>query len=474
LRGVLNTAGQLWASLDNLINDRPIKVAITGLSRSGKTVFLTSLIANLLAMGTGRPTMPALRAHIDKGGKERLRNIRLVPARAGTTPRFDYPGKLADLAAAQPKWPERTEDLAEIELELEIRAGDGLLGQLRGLSGTPRLRLELLDYPGEWLLDLPLLNLTYQRWSADTLDRLRQKPRAEAAAEFLAFVAHIDPTRTADDALIHRGHRLYKAALERCRSEHGLRYLQPGRFLTMGARNDAPFMWFFPADNLPADPARNSIGDLLQARFDAYKIEVRANFFDTHWQKFDRQIVLVDTLGALHAGRTAFEDTEHAIADIAASLTAGQSILPSWLGGSAIERVAYVATKADHVPELHRDNLRALMRDMVRPAQSHGAGTADAVSYHAAASVVSTTDGWADQPDGHREPVVWGRKLGETQARPYRVGNVPISRPPENFWSGRYFELPSFTPPAIDPNAANGIPHLGLDQILVDLIGDRL
>jgi len=54
------------------------------------------------------------------------------------------------------------------------------------------------------------------------------------------------------------------------------------------------------------------------------------------------------------------------------------------------------------------------------------------------------------------------------------VGNVPIARPPEGFWSGRYFELPSFTPPPIDPNAANGIPNLGLDRILVDLIGDRL
>jgi len=117
LRGILSTAGDLWHSLDNLINDRPIKVAVTGLSRSGKTVFITSLIANLLAMGTGKPTMPALRAHIDKGGSERLRNIRLVPARASTTPRFDYPGKLADLAGAQPKWPARTEDLAEIELE---------------------------------------------------------------------------------------------------------------------------------------------------------------------------------------------------------------------------------------------------------------------------------------------------------------------------------------------------------------------
>jgi predicted YcjX-like family ATPase len=471
LRGILTSTGRLWTSLDNLINDRPIKVAITGLSRSGKTVFLTSLIANLLAMGTGRPTLPALRAHIDKAGKDRLRSIRLVPARAGTTPRFDYTGKLADLAAAQPKWPARTEDLAEIELELEIRAGNGLLGQMRGLSGTPRVRLQLLDYPGEWLLDLPMLDLSYRRWSADTLDRMREKPRSDVAAEFLSFVNHIDPSRSADDALILRGHRLYKAALERCRAEFGLRYLQPGRFLTMGARSDAPFLWFFPADNLPSYTGRNSIADLLNARFDAYKAEVRASFFDTNFRAFDRQIVLVDTLGALHAGRGAFEDTETAIGDIAACLAASDSILPRLLGGTGIERIAFVATKADHIPELHRNNLRALMRDMVRLAREHGP---DSVSYHAAAAVVSTTDGWADQPDGHREPVVWGTKLGETQSRAYRVGNVPIAHPPDSFWSSRYFELPAFTPPLIDPNAANGIPHLGLDQILVNLIGDRL
>ena len=474
MRNLLNAAGQVWSTLDNLINDRPIRVAVTGLSRSGKTVFLTSLIANLLAMGTGRAALPALRARLDQDGKERLRAIRLVPARASTTPRFDYQGKLADLAAAHPKWPARTEDLAEIELEIEIRPGDGILGQVRNVTGTPRIRLELLDYPGEWLLDLPLLILTHAAWSTETLARLREKPRAEAAAEFLSFVAHIDPARAADDALIQRGHRLYKAALERCRTEYGLRYLQPGRFLTMGARNDAPFMWFFPVDKASEAPASGSIAELLRTRFEAYKTDMRATFFDTHFRAFDRQIVLVDTLGALHAGRTAYEDTERAIADIAACLAGADSFLPRWLGGTGIDRVAFVATKADHVPELHRDNLRALMRDMVHLARAHVPGEADAVSYHAAASVVSTTDGWADQPDGHREPVVWGKQLGETATRPYRVGNVPITKPPESFWSGRYFELPAFTPPPIDPNGANGIPHLGLDQILVDLIGDRL
>ena len=150
------------------------------------------------------------------------------------------------------------------------------------------------------------------------------KSRAsDAVAEFLTFVSHIDPSRTADDALIQRGHRLYKAALERCRAEYGLRYLQPGRFLTHGSRvttrrscgSSRPTISRRTPREIPSPTCST-------ARFDAYKTEVRASFFETHFRAFDRQIVLVDTLGALHAGRTAFEDTERAIADIAACLAA--------------------------------------------------------------------------------------------------------------------------------------------------------
>ena len=270
-----------------------------------------------------------------------------------------------------------------------------------------------------------------------------------------------------------RGHRLYKAALERCRAEFGLRYLQPGRFLTMGARNDAPFLWFFPADNLPSDPPRKlhrrpaaGNGSMRTRPKSARASSTRIS------AHFDRQIVLVDTLGALHAGRTAFEDTEHAIGDIAACLAASDSILPRLLGGSGIERVAFVATKADHVPELHRDNLRALMREMVRLAREHGPrcglvprrrrGRFDNRRVGGPARRSSRTGGVGPETGG------------DAKRGAYRVGNVPIAHPPDSFWSGRYFELPSFTPPPIDPNAANGIPHLGLDQILVDLIGDRL
>ncbi|WP_237217544.1 YcjX family protein, partial [Falsiroseomonas oryziterrae] len=60
-----------------------VRLAVTGLSRAGKTVFLTSLVANLLAAGRGARTLPALEAAA--GG--RLRAARLVPAETQATPR---------------------------------------------------------------------------------------------------------------------------------------------------------------------------------------------------------------------------------------------------------------------------------------------------------------------------------------------------------------------------------------------------
>ena len=440
--------------VDRALNEEDIRLAITGLSGAGKTVFLTSLIANLLAMAQGRATLPALQAVLDRHGAGRLRGVRLVPPGAGATPPFDIAAKLADLAGDSPHWPARTDHLAEIALELEIGPRGGMLGQMRGFVGTRRLRLRLLDYPGEWLLDLPLLGQSFAEWSRETLALLRQSPRAEAARPFLDYLGQIDGRRQAEEALVRRGHRLYREALARAQSEHGLRWLQPGRFLAPGPGVEQPFLWFFPIEGTGGP---GSMIALMSKRYDAYRADMRGRL--EALRGFDRRVVLVDVLGALAAGRAAFEDTERAIAAIGASLGGGR-----WFGRAA--RVAFVATKADHVPELERVNLRELLKTM--------AGPVAGASFHVAASIVSTTDGWADRPDGQREDVVWGRVLGEAAPRAYRVGSVPIRQPPAGFWSGRSFRLPIFTPPAIDPSGATGVPHLGLDTLLADVIGDRL
>ena len=108
----------------SLIGQDRIRLAVTGLTRAGKTVFLTSLLANLLAAGRGRRTLPALEAAA--GG--RLRTVRPVPAGIEGLPRFDVAAHLAALAADPPAWPARTVDLSSLELTLELDRRSVLAG----------------------------------------------------------------------------------------------------------------------------------------------------------------------------------------------------------------------------------------------------------------------------------------------------------------------------------------------------------
>ena len=245
---------------------------------------------------------------------------------------------------------------------------------------------------------------------------LCEPPRATAFAVFLEFLASLRAEDHADENIARQGHNLYREALQVCRIKHGLHYLQPGRFLCPGPRSDAPYMWFFPIEFQGEAARPDTLGGLLRDRFETYKQDMRAGFYDTHFTEFDRQVMLVDVLGALAAGQAAFEDTLRAVQDIAGSLRYGangrvaqgeavgvlrgtRQLLPAVLShmsnsavqrlaGRRIERVAFVATKADHVPALQRDNLRNLLRALADPteARQRGAGKRP-VSYHVAASL---------------------------------------------------------------------------------------
>jgi len=475
--GLWDLAGGATATLDAALNEHRIRLAITGLSRSGKTAFITSLLQNLVALGAGRDTLPALSRRLEQNGRTRLRGVTLLPTGAETIPYFDFSEKLARLAAEQPEWPAPTADLSQISVSLVVEHQ----AALRQWFGYRRVRLDILDYPGEWLLDLPLLNQDFATWSADTLAALATPPRQPHAAAFLAFLRGIAPADAADGAVIRRGHRLYVDAIKACRQELGLRYLQPGRFLAPGPWGDAPFMWFFPLPGDGAAPPPGSIALLLRERFDTYKREVRAGFFDTHFRAFNRQVMLVDVLDALHAGRAAFEDTARAVHDLAAGLRDGwgfwnslaAAALPAGLAPRPVERVAFVATKADRVPLPDRVRLQSLLRALAAPAAQSWEQARAAVSYHAAASISATQDATA-MVDGRRMDVVEGRLPGEDRVRPFYAGEIPDNMPPPGYWTAPYFAMPVFQPPLIDPSGISGIRHLGLDAVLDAVIGDLL
>lgn len=495
LRSLVSGAG---STLERAINEDVIRLAVTGLSRAGKSVFIVSLIQNLLALAEQRDVLPQLTRRLSDRGANRLRDVTILPAGVSAVPHFDHATKLTQLGADDPAWPERTDDVAEVSLALTVTRRSAIGQRL----GVRRVRLDIFDYPGEWLLDLPLLNQDYVAWSEQTVALLRESPRREVSAPFLAFIANLRPGDRINEALAHQGHRLYKAALEACRAQHGLRYLQPGRFLCPGPHGDVPMLWFFPMDvRPPLVPLKGSLMGLMSDRFEAYKRDMRTNVFDALFRAFDRQVVLVDVLGALYGGQAAFQDAARAIKDIAAAFHygAGQgvladaaagvlrgatSMLPTSLaragsaaadrvGGSRIGRVVFVATKADHVPALKRDNLRHLLRSLAGATESRQTAAGAQVSYRVAASLRSTEDDVA-LLDGRPVQVVKGRVIGEDKVRPFYVGDVPVAMPPESFWSGGFFELPRFCPPPIDPSGQDGLPHLGLDTVLEDLLGDLL
>ena len=71
------------------------------------------------------------------------------------------------------------------------------------------LTLDIVDYPGEWLLDLPLLDKSYEQWSAETLAHLRRTTRPPLPRPFLEQLAAIDPLAPADENAAIEAARLF-------------------------------------------------------------------------------------------------------------------------------------------------------------------------------------------------------------------------------------------------------------------------
>ncbi len=457
---------QAAAALHDAVNTETVRVAVTGLSRAGKTVFITSAVQNLLAMAEGKGALPKFDDH---GVSDRLKKLALRAA-TSDAPRFPFETNFAALASAAPHWPPRTASLAEIGINFTIRR--------RHTAGLDffKLReatLDIIDYPGEWLLDLPMLAEDFAPWSAETLKRMGTGLRAEPAKPFFDYLRSVDLDAPADDDIARRLHDLYLAYLFDARDRLGLRYLQPGGFLCAPPWPKTEAMIFAP---LPVAPGRSlkpgSLAALFQKRYDLYRQDMNAHFFDRHFRRFDRQIVLVDVLGALHGGPDVFEDTRLAIQRLADCFNyGGRGMLNPFARG--ISKVLFAATKADHVPERQRDALQILLGRMAGADIDQMRDSRAVVRTAALASVRCTLDDRA-QIDGRDVAVVRGLPMGRDKLVKFYPGEVPLKPPEPDFWSGSFFELPVFQPPKLDVKGASGVPHIALDDALYYLIGDRL
>ncbi|MGO4705775.1 YcjX family protein [Microvirga sp. 2MCAF38] len=469
-----SAAQSLWEASGQLVQPS-IRVGVTGLARSGKTVFTTSLVHHL----TRGTNLPAFRA----SAEGRLRRAYLAHQPDDAVPRFPYEEHLEALTIAR-QWPRSTNRISELRVDLEYERKAGWR------SGPASLALDIVDYPGEWLLDLALIETSYAEWSHRTLEASRRPGRAELAAPWHASLKNLDPFGPPDEILAAKASEDFKAYLTILRSgSESVATTPPGRFLMPGDLEGSPALTFAPLD-LPAGRAipPGSFAALMERRYEAYKTHVVKPFFRNHFQRIDRQIVLVDVLAAIDAGPVALAELEEALDQVLIAFRTGRNTLLSRLFSPRADRVLFAATKADHIHHTDHDRLEAILRLLVNRAARRTEAAGARVGTVALASVRATREttvregrealkAVAGTPeaseivdgevfDGETEAAVFPGELPEVAEAVFQ-GEIPPGS----------FRFPRFRPPKLPVDAAGRMakmPHIRLDRALEFLLGDRL
>lgn len=479
LTDLTDTAADAVRSAGTFVSDLTtptLRLGVTGLSRSGKTVFITALVRALTMGGAAPPiaaTLPVgFRAYLE-------------PQPDDDVPRFAYEDHLFALAGDPPTWPESTRQISQLRVTLEWPASDWAR-QLAGIGR--RLHVDIVDYPGEWLIDLGLLEHTFDTWSAAALANANEMPDDSDVAAWQRFAARpVGPDEPIEQTAIE-GARLFTAYLQAVRRHNSeALVIAPGRFLMPGDLAGTPMLTFFPLKAKQA--AATPLAALLKRRFEAYKLRVVKPFFEQHFARLDRQIVLVDALAALNAGPQAMRSLDAALESVLRAFRPGRNSWLSFAIGRRIDRTAFAATKADHLNRSNHDRLRAIMAAIVQRAGERAEDAGARVGVEAIAALRATEDVERGEGSGtlpcirgipaKGESVAGRRFDGQTRAVIF-PGDLPAD-PLDAFDTAALppgqLDFPRFRPPRIPETDAlqpPAWPHVGLDRVVRFLLGDRL
>lgn len=448
--------------------DRQVKLAVTGLSRSGKTVFITSLVHQLLhgLEGTHLPFFQIV-------SSGRLRGTKPMPQPDMHIPSFRYDRAIEQLCGDPPTWPQQTNGISEIRLAIRYLSNNPLL---KHISPIKTLCVDIVDYPGEWLLDLPLLELSYEEWSEQIASACEKEPRLSLSSEWRAFLENIDLTSEANEATLRRASQLYTDFLHCCKEpQYGLSLLQPGRFTMPGDDlKGAPLLEFCPLFEIPESPyPENSLYAEMKKRYDYYKEHLVKKFYKEHFSSFDRQIVLADVLKAFNTGYASFVDMRDALNMVLKSFQYGKTGLFNKLfGGLKIDKILFATTKADHVTPNQLPNLERFLQNMLASSQNNATFEGVRTETLALAAVKCTQAAYTTF-QGQKISCIKGVPIKLDKPVALFPGEVPLEVPmPEEWVEGR-FQFMEFKPPRLANVHGSGLPHIRLDHALEFLLGDK-
>ena len=469
-------AGAAARSLAEYLAGGALRIGVTGLSRAGKTVFITALVNNLIA-GARLPVLSA-------SAEGRIARARLEPQPDDAVPRFAYEDHLAALSGKDRHWPQSTRRISELRVTIEFERAHGW-----GRKAST-LTLDIVDYPGEWLLDLPLLDKSYAQWSRETLAASALPARSPLAAEWLALVGALDPAAPAEEENARKSAALFTAYLRKAReATYALSTLSPGRFLMPGDLEGSPALTFAPlrVDD-GAAPRSSSLAAMMERRYESYKAHVARPFFRDHFARLDRQIVLVDALAALNSGPAAVRDLQQALSEVLEAFRAGRASLLSTMFRPRIDRILFAATKADHLHHASHDRLEDILRLLTARAIERAQGVGASIDVIAIAAIRATREAQIRQGgetldaiigvpeqgerldgdifDGLSEAAIFPGQLPQDPTAVFSAEATGLGRGQSDL---RFLR---FRPPIVAPGQA--APQIRLDRALQFLIGDRL
>lgn len=441
-------------------------VAVIGLYGSGKTVFLTSLINHLKHH---RPSLLKL----GKKGDVKLTFFRELAVNGGFD-KFPYEKYRSSLVDSK-NWPEKTKTISKYCCSYSRSDWKWTKGQLT-----------LTDIPGERLPDIPMAGFSYDHWSDWLSDKVFvDKEYSPFVKDFVSLAEQME---VEEEPLV----MAYRQAL-------ALLYLNfrpvitPSTFIltednpedgTEGSR-------YVGANALKGDISGCYSGLSLGSQFVPLSSSARkrhpdlAATFSKRYTEYQRKVakpceyvlrksnqlvVLIDVTTLLHSTAGMFNGCKSILDELlrllcpgiglfGATLDAlGSTVSGGRLGIGGIDRLAFVATKADKVNESCRENLRLLVTDMCSDIVEHYVEDSSRldVNYFACSAVKSTMS----TPNGHLRGTLVDSPNALSE---YSPSVVPKLWPAT--WDPEQYEFPDVKP-YMPPNQSYPPATIDLNKVI--------
>ncbi len=422
------------------------KIAITGLSRSGKTVFITSLIDQLLHQKKITFTT----------SKHKAFKVSLKPPTASVK-RFDYYTLSKDIKIRS-QWPGGTDTITSTILEFESKGRFSTFG-------NSKFRIELIDYPGEWILDIAMLGSSYEEWSNKVITWLKNTDE-NLATEYLNELQGLTESSSGED-LEQKLHEQYSSMIRYFKDNH-YSNLTPGRFLMPSDLAGDPLLLFAPISK-----SSSPLHAIFKKRYKTYLKEIVQDIQLEHFKGFDKQIVLIDIVEALQHGSQCYSDMKDGLRSMLSLYDhKDKNFISQWFS-SSINNITFVATKTDLVASSQHNNYLALLNEMVEEIRrkldiDHIKTNTQVIA------AVKCTQTVVEKHNGKTLSFIRGIDAKDNKIVEIYPGEMPSSFPLPSEWDPDDYAYEEFLPPKKSYKEGEPFDHIHMDRVIESIIGDLL